>query len=167
VKVSCSHEVIIKQLLVILIDTRHVEWRSFLQYPRSCMKKPLFYFALCVMLSSPSLSSAYEQGWQRHSSGNPVQNHGYDQGYHGGYGHHGHHHDQRRWGWSPLVSAAVVGSTLYWANQAYNQPSVTVIAPLPPPVVLEAPRVAYFCQSSRQYYPNVATCNMPWQLVPY
>ncbi|NBW54981.1 MAG: hypothetical protein EBR42_06725 [Betaproteobacteria bacterium] len=60
----------------------------------------------------------------------------------------------------------MIGSSLYWANQAYSQP-ITVIAPPPPPVVLEAPRVAYFCQSSRQYYPYVSTCNMPWQVVPY
>jgi hypothetical protein len=137
------------------------------------MKKSLFYIALCVMLGSPSISSAYEQGWQRHSSGNQVQNRGYDsgydRGYDGGHRHQGHYGHQGRqgWGWAPWVSAAVMGSTLYWANQAYSEPSVTVIAPLPPPVVLEAPRVAYFCQSSRQYYPNVATCNMPWQLVPY
>ena len=115
------------------------------------MKKSLFYFALCVMLGSPSISSAY------------------DRGYDGGHRHQGHygHQGSQGWGWAPWVSAAVVGSTLYWANQAYSEPSVTVITSLPPPVVLEAPRVAYFCQSSRQYYPNVATCNMPWQLVPY
>ena len=131
------------------------------------MKKSLFYFALCVMLSAPSISSAYEQGWQRHSAGNQVQNRGYDRGYDGGgYRHHGHQ-GRQAWGWAPWVSAAVIGSGLYWANQAYSEPSATVIPPLPPPVVLEAPRVAYFCQSSRQYYPNVATCNMPWQLVPY
>jgi hypothetical protein len=68
--------------------------------------------------------------------------------------------------WVPWVSAAVIGSSFYWANQAYSQPSTTIIV-TPPPVAIEAPRVAYFCQSSRQYYPNVPICNMPWQLVPY
>ena len=130
------------------------------------MKKTLSCLAICLMLSAPSISSANEQGWQRHSLSNQAHSRGYDRGYDRGHRHHGHQGRHAR-NWAPLFSAVVVGSTLYWANQAYSQPSVTVITPLPPPVVLEAPRVAYFCQSSRQYYPNVATCNMPWQLVPY
>jgi hypothetical protein len=135
------------------------------------MKKMLSCLAVCWVLSAPNISSANEQGWQRHSLGNQAHSRGYDRGYErghdrGGYRHHGHQ-GRQAWRWAPLVSGVVVGSTLYWANQAYSQPSVTVITPLPPPVVIEAPRVAYFCQSSRQYYPNVATCNMPWQLVPY
>jgi hypothetical protein len=113
------------------------------------MKKPLFCLALCFMLGVPSLSMARDEGWDHHAY----------HGQHRGHGDHGR-------GWAPWVSAAVIGSSLYWANQAYSQP-ITVIAPPPPPVVLEAPRVAYFCQSSRQYYPYVSTCNMPWQVVPY
>jgi hypothetical protein len=145
------------------------------------MKKPLFSAALSLLLVAPSLSMAGGDAWRGHSS------HGYSgqyrvQGGHGGhggqggyggfggghaYGHdHRHGHGERGRAWVPWASVAIVGSGLYWANQAYSQPSVTVISP-PPPVILEAPRVAYFCQTSRQYYPNVATCNMPWQLVSY
>jgi hypothetical protein len=132
---------------------------------RLSMKKPLFSAALCLLLVAPSLSMAGGDAWRGHSS------HGYSgqyrvQGGHGGYGgghayghDHRHGHGERGRAWVPWVSVAVIGSSLYWANQAYSQPSVTVI--------LEAPRVAYFCQTSRQYYPNVATCNMPWQLVSY
>ena len=127
------------------------------------MKKPLFSLALCLLVAAPGLASANEHDWQRNQHGSYQDSR---RGYAEGHGHHGHH-GGRSWGWAPWVSAAVVGSTLYWADQAYSQPSVTVMAPPPPPVVIEAPRVAYFCQSSRQYYPNVATCNMPWQLVPY
>ena len=36
-----------------------------------------------------------------------------------------------------------------------------------PPVVIDPARVAYFCQTAQQYYPNVPTCNVPWQLVNY
>lgn len=126
------------------------------------MKKPLSCFAICLVLSVPSLSMAWEGGGDRHAS---MNHHGGGRDYRGEHGHHGGYGD-RGGRWVPWVSAAVIGSSLYWANQAYSQPSVTVIAP-PPPVVLEAPRVAYFCQTSRQYYPYVATCNMPWQLVPY
>ena len=130
------------------------------------MKKPLVYIAVCLVLIAPSISSAYDHGAPRYPSSHSPPNRGYDHGYEGGHRHQGYQ-GRHGWGWAPFVSAAVVGSTLYWANQAYSEPSVTVISPLAPPVVLEAPRVAYFCQSSRQYYPNVATCNMPWQLVPY
>lgn len=129
------------------------------------MKKPLLCSALCLILAAPSLSIAGDDGWRGQSShGYSVHARGYDRG-HGGHGAYGR--GDRGYGWAPWVSAAVIGSTIYWANQNYNQPSVSIISPPPPPVALEAPRVAYFCQSSRQYYPNVATCNMPWQLVPY
>ena len=128
------------------------------------MKKPLFCAALSLILITPSLSFAGGDGWRGHSS------HGYSghaRGYDRGHGGHGHGRVDRDLRWVPWVSAAVIGSSLYWANQAYSQPSTTIIVTPAPPVALEAPRVAYFCQSSRQYYPNVPICNMPWQLVPY
>jgi hypothetical protein len=129
------------------------------------MKKPLFCAALCLVLLAPTLSLAGGDGWRGHSA------HGYyghsrgHGGGHGGYWAYGRGDRDLRW--VPWASAIVIGSSLYWANQAYSQPTTTIIVTPPPPVVLEAPRVAYFCQSSRQYYPYVATCNMPWQLVPY
>ena len=129
------------------------------------MKKPLFCAALCLVLLAPTLSLAGGDGWRGHSAhgyyGHP-RGHG---GGNGGYGAYGRGDRDLRW--VPWASAIVIGSSLYWANQAYSQPTTTIIVTPPPPVVLEAPRVAYFCQSSRQYYPYVATCNMPWQLVPY
>ena len=128
------------------------------------MKKPLFCAALCLVLLAPTLSLAGGDGWRGHSAhGYYGQARGYDRG-HGGHRHGRGDRDLR---WVPWASAIVIGSSLYWANQAYSQPTTTIIVTPPPPVVLEAPRVAYFCQSSRQYYPYVATCNMPWQLVPY
>ena len=131
------------------------------------MKKPLFCAALCLVLLAPTLSVAGGDGWRGHSAhGYYGQARGYDRG-HGGHGGHRHGRGDRDLRWVPWASAIVIGSSLYWANQAYSQPTTTIIVTPPPPVVLEAPRVAYFCQSSRQYYPYVATCNMPWQLVPY
>ena len=137
------------------------------------MKKPLFCAALCLVLLAPTLSLAGGDGWRGHSAhGYYGQARGYDRGHgahggHGGHGGHRHGRGDRDLRWVPWASAIVIGSSLYWANQAYSQPTTTIIVTPPPPVVLEAPRVAYFCQSSRQYYPYVATCNMPWQLVPY
>ena len=134
------------------------------------MKKPLFCAALCLVLLAPTLSLAGGDGWRGHSAhGYYGQARGYDRGHggHGGHGGHRHGRGDRDLRWVPWASAIVIGSSLYWANQAYSQPTTTIIVTPPPPVVLEAPRVAYFCQSSRQYYPYAATCNMPWQLVPY
>ena len=137
------------------------------------MKKPLFCAALCLVLLAPTLSLAGGDGWRGHSAhGYYGQARGYDRGHgahggHGGHGGHRHGRGDRDLRWVPWASAIVIGSSLYWANQAYSQPTTTIIVTPPPPVALEAPRVAYFCQSSRQYYPYVATCNMPWQLVPY
>lgn len=129
------------------------------------MKKPLFCAALSLILVTPSLSFADGDGWRGHSShGYSGHDQGYDRG-HGGHGGHGRGDQNLRW--VPWASAVVIGSSLYWANQAYSQPSTTIIVTPAPPVALEAPRVAYFCQSSMQYYPNVPICNMPWQLVPY
>ena len=134
------------------------------------MKKPLFCAALSLIVITPNLSFAGGGGGRGHSShGYSGHARGYDRGHggHGGYGGHRHGRGDRDLRWVPWASAIVIGSSLYWANQAYSQPTTTIIVTPPPPVVLEAPRVAYFCQSSRQYYPYVATCNMPWQLVPY
>ena len=125
------------------------------------MKKPLFCVALSLILVAPSLSFAGGDGWRGHSS------HGSSNARDYGGRHGSHGRGDQGLGWVPWVSAAVIGSSLYWANQAYSQPTTTIIVTPAPPVAIEAPRIAYFCQSSRQYYPNVATCNMPWQLVPY
>ena len=83
-------------------------------------------------------------------------------GYRGGYGHHHGH----RWGWAPWASAAIIGSTFYWANNSFAPPPSTTVI-VSPPVVTDPSRVAYFCQTAQQYYPQVPTCNVPWQLVNY
>ena len=78
----------------------------------------------------------------------------------GGGWHHGGHHGYGRWG-APLLGAAVIGGLVY-ANrpQVYAEP-VYINAPPTPP------RVAYFCSAYQQYYPSVATCPVPWQMVSY
>lgn len=91
---------------------------------------------------------------------------------HSGFGYHhrhgGHHHGHRPhgqgWGLAPWVAAAAIGTTLYWANHAIPAPATVIVSP---PVVIDPARVAYFCQTAQQYYPNVPTCNVPWQLVNY
>jgi hypothetical protein len=43
------------------------------------------------------------------------------------------------------------------------QPQV-VVAPQP---YAAGPRVAYFCSTAQAYYPQVPTCQVPWQVVSY
>jgi len=85
----------------------------------------------------------------------------------GGYrhGHAGHPHRHGAWGWSPLAAAALLGSTVYLAN-TYAQPNVSTIV-VSPSLGYSPPRVAYFCQTSQQYYPYVPVCQVPWQVVSY
>lgn len=77
-------------------------------------------------------------------------------------GGHGYRHNG--WGWMPWVSAAAIGSTIYFAHR-YTPPPTTVY--VSPPVVNDPARVAYFCQPVQQYYPNTPTCPVPWQVVSY
>jgi len=92
----------------------------------------------------------------------PAQAYG---GGHGGYGHgHGHYGGWRNNWVGPVLGAALVGTVIYSAST----PSYAMA----PPVVMAQPsmypnRVAYFCSTAQQYYPNVQSCNVPWQLVSY
>jgi hypothetical protein len=92
----------------------------------------------------------------------PAQAHGYGHGgYYGGFGHHG--------GWrhdwvGPALGAAIVGGAIYAASTpSYVMPQTVVVQQqyLPPS------RVAYFCPTSQQFYPNVPTCQVPWQPTSY
>jgi len=119
------------------------------------MKRLLSIFV--VLLSTAWVAPAFANGYGRHG--------GHYGGHHGGYHiRHGHHH-HGGWGnhWvGPVLGAALVGSAIYDATTpAYaGAPRVVTVAP-------PAPRVAYFCGTSQQFYPNVPTCNVPWQLVSY
>lgn len=98
----------------------------------------------------------------------PAQAHGggWHGGGHGGGGY-GYAHPGGGWrnNWvAPVLGAALVGSVIY----AVNTPRYVVT----PPVVVDQPpmypnRVAYFCSTAQQYYPNVPSCNVPWQVVSY
>lgn len=96
---------------------------------------------------------------------------GHGGGHRGWHGHRhgGHVHYNHGWNnhWvGPVLGAAIVGSVIYAASTpsyaVVQPPVVTVVPPAP-----AAPRVAYFCGTSQQYYPTVPTCNVPWQLVSY
>ena len=89
----------------------------------------------------------------------PAQAHGF--GRVGGYGYRG--------GWShnwvgPALGAAIVGGAIYAASTPrYVIPQTVVIPQQYPP----SNRVAFFCPTSQQFYPNVPTCQVPWQQTSY
>ena len=100
----------------------------------------------------------------------PAQAHGvgYNAGFGGAHsGWHGGHGYQSGWrqNWiAPVLGAAIVGTAIY----AASTPSYA----MSPPVVVQQgyvppSRVAYFCPTAQQYYPNVPTCQVPWQPVTY
>ena len=120
---------------------------------------------LFVMLMGSGNGAMADPGRGHSRAGSEVRISTYER--RGGYDGGGHHHHRRGgWGWSPLAAAAVIGSGFYIANSLAT-PSVTTVYVTPPVVQYSPPQVAYFCPASRQYYPVVPTCPMPWQLVSY
>jgi hypothetical protein len=107
---------------------------------------------LSAVLAVPAQAHGFGHGGGAHGS--------YRSGHHGGYGYRGD------WGrnWvAPVLGAAIVGGAIYAASTpGYAMPPVVVQQQYAPPN-----RVAYFCPTSQQYYPNVPTCHVPWQPVTY
>lgn len=100
-------------------------------------------------------------------------------GYHGGRHYHGGHRHHGGWNhhWvGPVLGAAIVGTAIYAASTPTYAAPPPVVSVYPPVVTVypsvvtsapPAPRVAYFCATSQQYYPVVPTCSVPWQAVSY
>jgi hypothetical protein len=92
-------------------------------------------------------------------------------GHHGGYYHGGY---RGAWVAPAFVGGAILGAALAApAYPAYAYPVVTP-APMYPAVVPNysmpytapaAQPTGYYCPTTRQFYPNVPTCNVPWQLI--
>jgi hypothetical protein len=96
-----------------------------------------------------------------HGHGGGRGGHGYVQSHGHGYGSH-YRGSSNHW-LAPVLGAAIVGSVIYAASTpSYAAPVVVVQQQYGPPN-----RVAYFCPTSQQYYPNVPTCQVPWQPVSY
>jgi len=122
---------------------------------------------LACLLACAFVLPAQAHGGFGHGGGAYVGGHGGYGGWHGG----GYRHDYYRGSWgnnwvAPVLGAALVGGALYAASTpsyVVQQPSVVVM----PQQTLPPARVAYFCGTSQQYYPNVPSCPVPWQLVNY
>jgi hypothetical protein len=108
---------------------------------------------LSVMLAVPAQAQGFGHGSVGY--GGYGGHHGGGYGYRGGWGNN----------WvAPVLGAAILGGAIY----AASTPSYAI----PQTVMLQqqyAPpsRVAYFCPSSQQFYPNVPTCQVPWQPTNY
>ena len=92
-------------------------------------------------------------------------------------------HGWRGGGWGyPLAAGMIVGAGIYAASNPYYYPAygypTQVVYQTPPTVVYQqvpavtavpaapaAPRTAYYCQTTKQFYPNVPTCNVAWEPV--
>ncbi len=89
-------------------------------------------------------------------------------GYHGGHGSYGgyggHYRGSSNYWLAPVLGADLVGSVIYAASSpSYAVPQTVVVQQQYAP----PSRVAYFCPTAQQYYPNVPSCQVPWQPVNY
>jgi hypothetical protein len=88
-------------------------------------------------------------------------------------GHHHHGGGGGYWVAPALIGGALLGAALarpayaYPATPAPVYPVTPAFAPAVMPYgspVMQQP-VGYFCPTAGQFYPYVATCNVPWQLL--
>jgi len=112
---------------------------------------------LCFAVVLPAQADGRGRGHGGHGGGHGAYEHNYR-----GYG--GHYRGSSNHWLAPVLGAALVGSVIY----AVSTPSYA----MPQQVVVQqqyAPpsRVAYFCPTSQQFYPNVPTCQVPWQPTNY
>jgi len=98
----------------------------------------------------------------------PAMAHGgYGYGYGGGFrgGHHGGGFEYRQnWGnnWvGPVLGATILGGAIYAANRPVQVVYPPIVTSLPPQ------EGAYYCSAYQQIYPQVPTCPVPWQIIPY
>ena len=113
---------------------------------------------LSAVLAVPAQANGFGHG---HGHGGGGHGYGGYGGHHGGYGYRG------GWGnnWvAPVLGAAIVGGAIYAASTpSYVMPQQVVVQQQYAP----PSRVAYFCPTAQQYYPQVPSCQVPWQLVSY
>ena len=97
-----------------------------------------------------------------HGGGHGGYGHNY--GGYGGHGYGSHYRGSSNHWLAPVLGAALVGSVIYAASTpSYAMPQQVVVQQQYAP----PNRVAYFCPTSQQFYPNVPTCQVPWQQTTY
>lgn len=126
--------------------------------------KRLSVLLVCVLATLASVPAQAHGGGGWHGGG------GYGHGY-AGYAQHGGGWRGGSW-FGPVLGAALVGGAIYAASTPnYVVQQAPVVIQQPPFVVAQQSlvpgRVAYFCSTAQQFYPQVQVCNVPWQPVNY
>ena len=120
-----------------------------------------FYFLFLVSSLVPPVADDLKEAgvggelWAVHGGG--FYNHGSNFHRHGGY------EIRHSWGnnWvAPVIGATILGGVIYAANRP-------VYVLQQQPIESAPPQGAYYCSAYQQFYPNVPTCPVPWQIVPY
>lgn len=122
--------------------------------PRPIQRRLTATLLAAAMAAAALPAMAEEHGRWR---GDIHRFHEHDMDYwRGGRWWHGWHEGRDGWWW-------LAGGAWYW----YPGPIYPYPDPYRPPAVAPAPSQAwYYCQNPAGYYPYVATCMMPWQIVP-
>ncbi len=110
--------------------------------------------------------------------------HGWHRGGHWGHTHfHHHHRGSAHWVAPAIIGGALLATAI--SRPAYAQwpvapvvlpptvtyvqshpASVTYVYPTAAPVVSVSQQpMGYYCATSGQFYPQVPTCSVPWQLI--
>ncbi len=124
------------------------------------MKKIAKSVVVIALALSGVLSQAHQSGY----------GHGHGHGHGGGHGGGG---GWSRGGWvAPALAAGLIGGAIYAGSHSIYGPTYVN----PPIIVNPAPTymngapgtvapVAYYCSAYQQYYPQVGSCPVPWQIV--
>jgi hypothetical protein len=94
-----------------------------------------------------------DEGW-RDRDIQRFREHDFDR-WHDGRWFHGRHDGRLGWWW-------LVGPDWYF----YPRPSYPYPDPYVPPYAAPGARAWYYCPPAQTYYPYIARCPVPWQLVP-
>jgi len=139
------------------------------------MKKTLACIAVVVFATLALAAPGYARGGG-HGGGHPGGHFG--GGHVGRFAHHpgfegrrfdGHRFDGRRHARVFVGVAPLVAFPFWWDYPAYAYAPPPPVVEEPPVYIEQQPAGAsdwYYCQSSKNYYPNVPTCPEPWIRVP-
>jgi hypothetical protein len=119
--------------------------------------KRLSKLLVSFLIAAMAVPAFAHGGVGRGGHGGGFYNHGSNFHRHGGY------EFRHSWGnnWvAPVIGATILGGVIYAANRP-------VYVLQQQPIESAPPQGAYYCSAYQQFYPNVPTCPVPWQIVPY
>lgn len=125
------------------------------------MFRPRFGLIVAAALALGAASPALAQRHDEH----------HDEGWHGRDIHHFNDHDLGRWRGGHWYHGAHEGRIGWWWTVGpdwYYYPRAVSPYPDPyvPPYAAPGAPAWYYCPPAQSYYPYVASCPVPWQVVP-